>query len=191
MQSSAPSCAFEGQAMRKALDVMYEASGALAALCLLAILVLMISQSFLRQFGISTAPVNDLVAWSCSSAAFLGMAYSFRHGDFVRVTLLVDSLRPATRRRVELCCLTLAAIATGYLAWSVTHFVYESWKFEDVTQGLVVVPLWIPQASFATGSAISFVAVVDELVRVARGSVPNYVEAVKRRHARGDFSSDV
>jgi len=35
------------------------------------------------------------------------------------------------------------------------------------------------------------VALLDELVRVVRGRVPTYVEAVEQRHAAGDFSSDV
>jgi hypothetical protein len=33
--------------------------------------------------------------------------------------------------------------------------------------------------------------VVDELVRVVQGHVPTYVEAVEKRHAEGDFSSEV
>ena len=52
-------------------------------------------------------------------------------------------------------------------------------------------PLWIPQLSFAIGSILLWVAVVDELVIVLRGGQPTYVRAVAERHAQGDFSSDV
>ena len=57
--------------------------------------------------------------------------------------------------------------------------------------GLVVIPLWIPQLSFVVGAALLWLAVVDELQRVARGFKPRYVTVVEERHAAGDFSSDV
>ena len=45
--------------------------------------------------------------------------------------------------------------------------------------------------SFLIGAWLFFIAVVDELVIVARGKRPTYVVAVEERHAQGDFSSDV
>ncbi|MDP2017834.1 MAG: TRAP transporter small permease, partial [Hydrogenophaga sp.] len=58
-------------------------------------------------------------------------------------------------------------------------------------QGLWAVPIWIPQMSFAVGSLLFLVAVIDELVIVARGHVPTFVRLVQERHAKGDFSSDL
>ncbi|WP_280151105.1 TRAP transporter small permease [Piscinibacter sp. XHJ-5] len=176
---------------RRALNLVYDAAGALAGLFVLAILVMMIGQSVLREFGVPTGPVNDVVAWSCAAAAFLAMAHTFRHGDFVRVTLLLEKLGPAARRRVELVCLAVAAASVGYLAVSVIRFVYESWAFNDIASGQFAAPLWIPQSSFVIGAVLLLVAIVDELVRVWRGCVPVYVEAVEKRHAEGDFSADL
>ena len=47
------------------------------------------------------------------------------------------------------------------MVYAVTRFVYESWKFHEVAQGLIKVPIWIPQVSFALGVAIFFIAIVD------------------------------
>ena len=69
--------------------------------------------------------------------------------------------------------------------------VHESWAFHDIAGGQVAVPIWIPQSSFVVGAVLLFVTVLDELVRVARGHVPVYVEAIEKRHAEGDFSSEV
>jgi hypothetical protein len=52
-------------------------------------------------------------------------------------------------------------------------------------------PLWIPQLSFALGSILLLVAVLDEFVTVLRGGRPGYVVAVEQRHAAGDYSADV
>ena len=81
--------------------------------------------------------------------------------------------------------------ATAYLAWWASRFTYESWEFNDLAQGLLPLPLWIPQLSFALGSILLFIAVLDEFIIVLRGGRPTYVTAVEERHAQGDFSSDV
>jgi TRAP-type C4-dicarboxylate transport system permease small subunit len=127
----------------------------------------------------------------CAAAAFFGLAHTFKHGDFVRVTLFMDRLAPGPRRVLEIVTLAIAAWFCGYLFWSAAKFVYESWQFNDMANGLIVLPLWIPQSSFVLGAALLFLAVVDELVIVLRGMRPTYVTAVEERHARGDFSEDI
>jgi TRAP-type C4-dicarboxylate transport system permease small subunit len=151
----------------------------------------MIGQSILRELGVRRGAVNDVVSWFCAAAAFFTMAHAFKHGDFVRVTLLLESAAPAHRRRLELVSLLIGSVATAYLAWSACLFTYESWEFNDMAQGMLPMPLWIPQLSFAFGSVLLWVAVVDELLLVLRGETPTFVRAVAERHAKGDFSSDI
>lgn len=177
--------------MRRFLDRLYLASGAIGAIFVLLIAVLMVGQSVLRSFGVPTGAVNDVVAWFCASASFFAMAHAFKHGDFVRVTLLLEKVSPGVRRALEIGCLAIGTVAIAYLAWWANKFTYDSWRFNEVAQGLLPIPIWIPQASFALGSLLLLVAVLDELVLVLRGAKPSYVAAVEERHARGDFSSDV
>ena len=177
--------------MRRFLDRLYLAAGAAGAACIAVICALMIGQSVLREFGVRTGAVNDLVAWFCAAASFFTMAHAFKHGDFVRVTLLLERMRPAVRRAFEIACLSVAAVSVAYLAYWANKFTYDSWAFNEVAQGLLPIPIWIPQASFALGSLLLLVAVVDELVIVIKGGKPSYVTAVEERHAKGDFSSDL
>ncbi|MBC5766882.1 TRAP transporter small permease [Ramlibacter sp. GTP1] len=151
----------------------------------------MVAQSVLRELGVRTGAVNDVVAWFCAAASFFAMAHAFKHGDFVRVTLLLESVSPKVRRVLEIACLFIGAVAVGYLAYWANRFTYDSWRFNEVAQGLLPLPIWIPQASFALGSILLFVAIVDELIIVLRGGRPTFVVAVEERHAHGDFSSDV
>ena len=177
--------------LRRALDRLYLASGALGAFFIVLIGVLMIAQSILRELNVRTGAINDVVAWFCAAAAFFTMAHAFKHGDFVRVTLLLESTSDRTRRALEIMALAIGSLAVGYLAWWACKFTYESWEFNDIAQGLLPLPLWIPQLSFALGSVLLWVAMLDELILVLRGQVPTYVREVQERHARGDFSSDI
>jgi TRAP-type C4-dicarboxylate transport system permease small subunit len=177
--------------LRRALDGLFLAAGALGALCVALICALMIWQSLGRWIGVSTGAITDIVAWLCAASGFFTMAHAFKHGDFVRVTLLLDWLSPAWRRRFELVALGSATLAVAYLAWWACRFTYDSWRFKELAQGLLALPIWIPQSSFALGSVLLWLAVLDEFLIVATGGVPTYVRLVAERHAAGDYSSDI
>ena len=82
----------------------------------------------------------------------------------------------------------MTVVFVGYMVWAVTRFVYESWKFKEVAQGLIKLPIWIPQLCFVAGVLIFFVAVLDELILVLGNRKPAYQAAEEERRARQDFS---
>jgi TRAP-type C4-dicarboxylate transport system permease small subunit len=163
--------------LRRFLDRLYAASGALAAICLAGIAVVMLAQAAMREMGLLLRGADDIVGWLCAASAFLALGYTFRHGELVRVGLLVDRLPPQGRRRAEIGVLGLAVLVVGYILWSAGSFVYESWRFEEVAQGLIRMPIWIPQMSFVAGALVFFVAVLDEFVVLAAGGTPAYRRA--------------
>jgi TRAP-type C4-dicarboxylate transport system permease small subunit len=73
----------------------------------------------------------------------------------------------------------------------VALYLYNGWLYQEMSTGLLVVPMWIPQISFLVGVTLLFMAVLDEWFTVLRGEKPRYVAEVEARHARGDFSEDV
>lgn len=177
--------------MRRFLDRLYDGAGAIGALCVFLIFVLMIWAGVGRQMNWRVSGINDVVAWLCAAAAFFAMAHAFRHGDFVRVTLLLEHVPRRVRRGLDLLCLAIGLVSVGYLTWWATAFTWESYEFAEMATGLVVIPIWIPQSTFVIGCWLLLLAVLDELVTVLRGGTPSYQRAVEERHAAGDFSSDV
>ncbi|MGI4778655.1 MAG: TRAP transporter small permease [Janthinobacterium lividum] len=177
--------------MRRFLDRLYDTAGALGASCIFLIFVLMIVAGIGRQMNWHVSGLNDVVAWLCAAAAFLAMAHAFRHGDFVRVTLLLDAVPLKVRRFMDVVCLLIASVSVAYLTYAATSFTRESYEFAEMATGLVVIPIWIPQATFVVGCWLLLIAMVDELVGVVRGEKPSYQRAIEERHAAGDFSSDV
>ena len=160
----------------------------LAAVCLAGIGVLMLAQAFGREAGVMIRGADDITSWLCAASAFFALGHTFRHGELVRVGLFIDRLGVAKRRWAEVLALSITALFVGYMAWAVTKFVWESWKFNEVAQGLIRIPIWIPQMSFVVGVLIFLVAILDELVTVVRGGKPAYQVAEEDRRARGDFS---
>ena len=177
--------------MRRFLDRLYDAAGYLAAFFIFAIFASMLATTTMRELGMRTGGWEDIVSWLTAAAAFLGLAHTFRFGDMVRVELLLSKMSPPRRRIFEIACLLIGSVFMAYLAYSATAYVYQSWLGGDVAGGLLVVPIWIPQASFVIGSWLFFIALVDELINVLRGDRPVYVRAAEERHARGDFRSPI
>ena len=176
--------------MRRWLDRLYDGSALCGAFFVCAIFLVMIGGALTRPMGISLTGTDDLVSWMCAAAGFLPMASAFKRGDFVRMLLVLDKLSPARRRHAELLALLIAAVSSAVLAGWATFGVYESWRYDEMSIGLLVVPIWIPQLSFAVGATILLIAVLDEFVTVLRGDRPSYQVAADERHARGDFTED-
>ena len=177
--------------MRRALDVLYDASGAFAAVCLAGICALMLAQSFGREVGLLIRGADDIAAWLTAASAFFALGHTFRHGELVRVGLWIDMIKGGARRWAEVVALSVTGLFVGYMLWAVAKFVFESWQFHEVAQGLIRIPIWIPQLSFLLGVLIFFVAVLDELTAVLRGQKPAYQIAEEERRIKGDFSEMV
>ena len=174
--------------MRRFLDRLYDASGALAAVCLASIALVMLAQAAMREMGMLLRGADDIVAWLCAASAFLALGHTFRRGELVRVGLVIDHLGPRLQRRVALAALGLTVLFVAYMTYAVVRFVYESWQFEEVAQGLIQIPIWIPQMSFVLGVIVLLIAVADEFVVLVRGGKPAYQASEEDRRARKDFS---
>jgi TRAP-type C4-dicarboxylate transport system permease small subunit len=160
--------------IRRLLDRLYLFSGYLAGVFLIAIFVLMMLLSAGRPLGINIPAGDDFISWCMAATAFLGLAHTFRHGEMIRVGLLIDRLSNKFRHVVEIAALVIGTGFIGFFALHAAVMTWQSWKFSDISQGVIAVPLWIPQLGYSSGLMILFIAFVDELVHVMRGFAPRY-----------------
>jgi TRAP-type C4-dicarboxylate transport system permease small subunit len=160
--------------IRTALDTLYLVAGWLAGGFLVLIFLLMMVLSAGRPLGINIAGGDDIVSWCMAAMAFLGLAHTFRTGEMIRVGLLIDTLSGRTKHAVEIFALVVGCGFVGFFAWHAVTMTWYSWRFGDMTQGVIAIPLWIPQLGFTSGLVILAVALVDELVYVAGGREPRY-----------------
>jgi TRAP-type C4-dicarboxylate transport system permease small subunit len=160
--------------IRRILDGLYLGAGYLAGAFLVAIFVLMMALSIGREVNLNIPAGDDFASWCMAAMAFLGLAHTFKSGDMIRVGLLIDRFRGRARWFFEMFSLVLGVGFVGFFAWHAVRMTYDSWRFNDISQGVVAVPLWIPQLGYAGGLVILFIAFVDEFVNVATGGPPGY-----------------
>lgn len=160
--------------LRKSLDGLYLAAGWLAGLFLVAIFVIMLSLSAGRPLGIDVPAGDDFASWCMAATAFLGLAHTFRSGELIRMGLLIDRFGGTTRKLIEIACTAIGAVAVSYFAWYAIEMTWVSWKFNDVSMGVIAVPLWIPQLGMSMGLSILTIALLDELLHLLFGGAPRY-----------------
>ena len=160
--------------VRRALDQLYLGAGYAAGVFLVAIFAIMMVMSVGRQFALNIPAGDDFASWCMAAMAFLGLAHTFKRGEMIRVGLMLERLHGRTKQIAEIVALGIATAFILYFTRHAAQMAYDSWRFNDVAQGVVALPLWIPQLGFVAGLAILSIAVVDEMINVLRGNRPSY-----------------
>jgi len=155
--------------MRAALHRLYRWSGLLSAASLVLICGLIMAQIIARNLGSTVRDADEFAAWAMAAAGFLGLPYALHCGSHIRVSLVARFVPKSLHQAMEVLATAIALVLSGYLAGYVAIFVFESWRFNELSQGLVPVPLWIPQLPMVLGSALLTVAFLERLDCVLRG----------------------
>jgi TRAP-type C4-dicarboxylate transport system permease small subunit len=157
--------------LRRALDGLYDGAAALAAVCMVGLLLMVLLSIVSRQLNFAATGTDGYAGYLMAAAGFLALAHTLKRGEHIRVTLVTNALSPRWKRGFELWALAaasgLALLFAGYsckLAW-------QSYTFHDVSTGIDATPLWIPQLAMAAGTVVFAIAFIDELV----------LEALRRR----------
>ncbi len=161
--------------MRQFLDRIYEGAGYLAGACIVIITIMILVQIVARWFGVIVPSTEDFSGYLLAATSFLALAHTFRLGGHIRVTLLIHRLSPGWQRGFMYFALIVITTIAGYGAYHLSYLVYESWSFEELSQGYIAIPLWIPQVPIALGAILFFVALVDDLILSLRGGTPAFI----------------
>ena len=160
--------------MRRLLDGLYLWAGYAAAGFLIMIFAIMMIMSVGRQFNLNIPAGDDFAAWCMAAMAFLGMAHTFKRGEMIRVGLLLEQLSGRARWLFELLALTVTLGFISFFTWHAYQFVRMSYVSNEMSNGVVAVPMWLPQLGFLGGAALLCIAVFDEFVHVLRGNRPTF-----------------
>jgi len=152
--------------LRRLLDGLYTGAGALAALCLVAILTLIVTQMVARWTGNVFPGAASYAGYAMAGASFLAFANALNRGSHIRVSILLNALSAGGKRLLDICCFAVAAAVAWYFTYYAYWFVYWSWKFNEVSQDQDATALWIPQSVMVIGGGILAIALTDNLLHL-------------------------
>ena len=160
--------------MRSLLNKLYLASGYLSGFCIVLITLIITAQIVGRMFGFIVPSAEDFSGYALAAATFFGLAYTFREGGHIRVTLVIQKWRAGPRLIQELLVLFMALLLVSFMSFYSIHMVWESYIFEEVSSGYVSIPIWMPQVPVAIGIVMLNIAILDDLITLLRGKDPSY-----------------
>lgn len=172
--------------MRRFLDWLYAAALWLSALCLVVIAVLVglqlagrILDGLLKMAGL--APVGfivlslaEIAGYLLAAASFLALGGTLKAGAHIRVTMLLAAVGENLRHYIELWAFGAAAAFSAYMTYNIARFAFVSWQYDEVSSGLIAVPLVYPQAAMALGAVILTISLIDETIIVFRRGRPSF-----------------
>jgi TRAP-type C4-dicarboxylate transport system permease small subunit len=162
--------------MRRALDALYLAAGYAAALFMIGTLAMVLAGVTGRLFGFYLRGTDAYAGYYMAASSFLALAHTLKRGEHIRVTLILQHVPERAHRALEVWCFLAATFLAGALAYFSMRLAWQSYAFNDISQGADATPLWLPQLSMAAGCMVMFIAFADDLVCLLRGR-PNMPQA--------------
>ncbi|MEL6572110.1 MAG: TRAP transporter small permease subunit [Pseudomonadota bacterium] len=170
--------------LRRFLDFLYGLSGVCAALCLIAILGLIVLQMLARWTGEVFPGAPNYAGYAMAAASFFAFANALGRGAHIRVSILLNAVPAKIKFVMELWCFVIGSAIAAYFTYYAYEFVYFSWRFNEVSQGQDAIHLWIPQSVMIIGGALLTICLLDNLLhlilrgehRVIRDTVESHAE---------------
>ncbi|MCO5103779.1 MAG: TRAP transporter small permease [Burkholderiaceae bacterium] len=150
--------------MRRLLDGIYSGAAALAALCMVLLLLAVLLSIASRQLHFQTPGIDAYAGYLMAGAGFLALAHTLKRGEHIRVTLVLNLLRGRWKKGAELWALSAATLLALLFAFYSCKLAWQSHVFNDISTGNDATPLWLPQIAMALGTVVLAIAFVDELV---------------------------
>jgi len=122
-----------------------------------------------REFLWDIPGLDAYAGYAIAATLFLALPEALRHGDHIRVTMVLQKLPERAKSLFEYWCLGAAAALSSYFAWFACRMAWISYTFHDISPAADVTPLWIPQTMMVLGSIGFAVAFWDALISRIQG----------------------
>lgn len=140
----------------------------LSALAIAVTTVIVCAEVVLRSFfGISTLISAEYAGYLLAATVYLGLAWTFRNGGFIRVELLHGAIMG---RAAAIVNFVIAGIATATLV-IYTYYIFNFVVFTEASGATSIfitrTPLWIPMVVMPVGSVLLTWAMFSTMLRAA------------------------
>ena len=148
----------------KSLRKLYRLSGYIASIFLIFVAIFILTGISSRIFGFYIRGLAEYSGYCMAAASFYALAFTFVEGGHIRITLFLEKASSSYKRFLEIWCLIVATIFSGYLSFYLWKMLLISYDFQERSEGADEILIWIPQTSVAIGSLIFFIAVLHKFI---------------------------
>ena len=141
-----------------------------ACSCLVAMVAVLGATIVLRPFGVLVPSSEEITTFLMVGMAFFGFVSAYVASVHVRVDTLHRRLPARPRRALEIASHAGAAALCATVAYHSGSLAGTAWKFNDVSDGLISIPMWIPLATLPAGMALLALFLLRDGWRILKGA---------------------
>lgn len=140
----------------------------ISALSIVVITVIVCAEVFLRTaVGVSTLISAEYAGYLLAANVYLGLAWTFRNGGFIRVELVHGLFRGRTAALINLLITVIATATLLVYTWHIIGFVLQNYRSGATSIYITRTVLWVPQLVMPIGSVLLACSMVSALIRSA------------------------
>ena len=143
------------------IDKLSKGSAYLAGFILILLVLLILTEIFLRSFfDISTMIADEYSGYLYLASIFLSLGYAFSQDSHIRINIITSRLSKKINRKIDIFA---AVITLGVLAFALYRtilFTYDSYELEMLSENVSETPLYLTQLAMPIGLTIFILVVV-------------------------------
>ncbi|UCH52007.1 MAG: TRAP transporter small permease [Chloroflexota bacterium] len=143
----------------------FSPSGALAALALFLMTLLITVDVIGRHFEYPTGVAHEFSGYSLVIIVFLGLAYTQRVAKHVEIDVVITRLPPKWRWVLKLVTSYIGLAFVIWLLWVTLQRVIRAYTLGSVSMTLLRTPLWPIQLLIPLGLGLLAMAIMAEIIK--------------------------
>ena len=154
-----------GSTVRTTNSILIRLGGVLIFVAML----LTTGDAILRKFFSSPIPgALEICEELLVGLVFFGLAFTQFQDGHINVDLVYERLSLKGQRLTRVFSLTASLIAIGFLTASIFAEAFNSLQTQEISFGLIPIPLWPAKMAAAVGLLMLWICLIDQLLAVIR-----------------------
>jgi len=151
------------------MDRLIRCAGALSVLCLCGMVLVLAATLVLRPVGILVPSSEIIATFLMVGMALFGFVYAYAERVHIRVDTLHRRIPAVPRRWIEVVSHFGAAVLCAFITHHSAGIAWMAFRFNDLSDGLVAIPMWIPLGAMPVGFGLLTLALLRDGARLLRG----------------------
>ncbi len=124
-------------------------------------------------FGAPTIWAYEVGYFLTGSHFLLGLSYTLKHGEHIRIDIFTTKMSPALRRRIDLVMYGLITLVMAWLTYALmNYFIHGAVSGERTGQSALNLPVWPFRLVFLIAFAVFTVQLIVEFLKTLTQQQP-------------------
>ena len=143
------------------IDKLSKGSAYLAGFTLVSLVLLILTEIFLRSFfDISTMIADEYSGYLYLASIFLALAYAFSQDAHIRINIVTSRLSRKTNKKIDILAAIITLAVLAFTLYRTILFTYDSYELEMLSENVSETPLYLTQLAMPIGITIFMLVVV-------------------------------